>query len=812
MTWAATSIAKRSPPISTGSRPAVGPAELQGHLDGCAGCRAWYAAASRVTRLARLAPAEPMPDLAPAVLAALAPPRSLRRRLVAAARAALVVVAFVQALLAWSGALTGRDGMVTGHVAHEVGAWNLALAVAFLAAATRPRTAEALVAPVGVFVAVLAVSAVSDAVAGDLRAGRLATHLLVAAGLALLVTVARAHPLLPAVPPADGSVPRHRPPGAAPDRPGRGAGAGRTGATGLGKGRIGGVSLTLAPARRSAALLALLAGWAVLAVAGAAPALAHATVVSTDPADGSRLEAAPAKVSITFSEDVAVNSGFLKVVDADGEQVSQGEPAGTGREVSVPLRSGLGDGSYIVSYRIVSADSHPISGAFSFVVGDGPLVAASGAVIGGTTDPVVDVVFTVARWVAFAGVMLFGGLAFLVLCWPAGRTDPRARRLVWTGWGACAAGAVLGLLLEGPYAAGTGILDAFRPSLLSDTLATTYGRMLCARLVLLGVLAVLAVRLLRDQEEQPEKTRARDEDLAAIAGLGVLATYGGVGHAAAGSQPTLALLSDTTHLAAGSVWIGGLTMLAACLLPSRRTGELAEALPRFSRIALGAVAVLAVTGTYQAWREVAPLAALWTTEYGRLLLLKIIGFLTLVGLGNFSRQAVRRRYVTPVAHAMSTSDTAEIAESEEDRMLGRLRASVGFEVLIAAAVLAVTALLVSTAPARATYAKPFDATVQLASGGSAAVSVSPARAGTNSVQVTVLDSQGRPADAREVTMTAALPVEQIGPLPVTLNRTGTGVYSAPAAALPRPGTWELVLRVQVSEFDRDVAQVDVPVS
>ncbi len=585
-----------------------------------------------------------------------------------------------------------------------------------------------------------------------------------------------------------------------------------TSAIGPDAGRIGGVTRSRSARRRAAALLALLAGWAVLAVAGAAPALAHATLSTSDPADGSRLEAVPARVSVTFTEDVTVGSGFLKVVDGDGKEVSTGDLTSSGATVSIALQPGLGDGSYIISYRVVSADSHPIGGALSFVVGDGPLVAASGAVIGGTTDAVVDAVFTATRWVSFAGVMLFGGLAFLVLCWPAGRADPRARRLVWTGWGAATAGALLGLLLEGPYAAGTGILDAVDPSLLSATLSTTYGRMLCARLILLGVLAFLAVRLLRDQDALPEKSRARDEDLAAIAGLGVLATYGGVGHAAAASQPTLALLSDTTHLAAGAVWIGGLTVLLACLLPGRRTEELAAALPRFSRIALGAVAVLAVTGTYQAWREVSPLAALWSTEYGRLLMVKIAGFLVLVGLAYVSREAVRRRYVTPVVHAMSTADTTGLAESEEDRMVRRMRASVGLEVLIAAAVLAVTALLVSTAPAKATYVEPFEATVQLASGGSATVSVSPARAGSNAVRVTVQDAQGRPRDATQVTMTAALPAEQIGPLAVTLNRTGTGLYTSPAASLPRPGTWELVLRVQLSEFDRDVAQVDVPVT
>lgn len=201
-----------------GEPAGVGAAEAQDHLDRCTGCQAWYAAAARVTRLARLAPAEPVPDLATAVLAALPPEVVRPRRLPAAARTALVAVAFVQALLAWSGALTGRDPMVTGHVATEVGAWNLALAVAFLAAASRPRTAEALVAPVGAFVAVLAVAAVSDAVAGDLAGSRLGMHLLVATGLALLLVVARTQP---AAPPVGGTWPVGP---AVPDGPGGTAG------------------------------------------------------------------------------------------------------------------------------------------------------------------------------------------------------------------------------------------------------------------------------------------------------------------------------------------------------------------------------------------------------------------------------------------------------------------------------------------------------------------------------------------------------------------------------------------------------------
>jgi len=173
---------------------------LSGHLGGCSACREWFGQAARVTRLVRLAPAEPIPDLTPGVLAALPVSSPGRRRVFACARAALVAVAFLQTLLAWSGALAGQDDMATGHVAHEVGAWNLALAVAFLMVASRPKAADALIAPVAVFVTVLAVVAASDAAADDLALGRLLGHLLVGAGLVLLITIGRTAPPQPGTP------------------------------------------------------------------------------------------------------------------------------------------------------------------------------------------------------------------------------------------------------------------------------------------------------------------------------------------------------------------------------------------------------------------------------------------------------------------------------------------------------------------------------------------------------------------------------------------------------------------------------------
>ena len=172
-------------------------AELDGHLDGCAACTEWAARAGLVTRRARLAAAPAVPDLTATVLAAL--PRELpgvaaaaRSRLVGTGlRLALLVIGAAQAGLAWPALTSGRASMSAPvHMAHETGAWNLGLAVAFLAVAAAPRLAAGALPFLGTFTALLVTVTLADLRAGHVPADRAAVHLLLIAGLALVSTVA----------------------------------------------------------------------------------------------------------------------------------------------------------------------------------------------------------------------------------------------------------------------------------------------------------------------------------------------------------------------------------------------------------------------------------------------------------------------------------------------------------------------------------------------------------------------------------------------------------------------------------------------
>ncbi|WP_409332580.1 copper resistance protein CopC [Trujillonella humicola] len=592
------------------------------------------------------------------------------------------------------------------------------------------------------------------------------------------------------------------------------------------------------PGRSAALLVLLLAALLSAGVATAPPASAHASLVSTDPGEGARLPAVPDRVTLEFNEGVSLGAGYLRVLDSGGERVDTGDAGVDGGTVSVGLRDGLGDDGYLVTYRVISADSHPISGAFSFVVGDGSLVDASVAGAGDDTDPAVAVALPTGRWIGFAGLALAVGVpAMAALCWPGGWGSGLLRRLTAAGLAAVAVGAVLTFLAQGPYAAATGLGSAADPALLQATLDSELGVALLARLALTAGLALLLLPWLRRGETPAPQGLL----LGAVLATGLVVSTAAVGHPVAGPYPAIAVLAATAHVAAMALWLGGLVaLLAALLREGVPAGEMAGALPRFSRVAATSVTVLVVSGVVQSVREVGSPDALFSTGYGRLLLAKLAVVLLVLAaagvsrvwvqqrLGVRPRRAPRRGRVT--AHAFAAAEAGEApspevaraAAAREEQLAagaaaerGALRRSVLVELGLAAVVLALSAVLVGTPPARATAAQPVDVTVPLQSAageaGSVQISLDPATPGANVLHVYLFDEAGQLTQPQDIRVTLTERGQEIGPLAVDLQPAGPGHYIGDGTVVPSAGTWTLAVSVRLDEFTATTASTEFPV-
>ncbi|MEU9230044.1 copper resistance protein CopC [Streptomyces massasporeus] len=377
----------------------------------------------------------------------------------------------------------------------------------------------------------------------------------------------------------------------------------------------------------------------VLLLAGAAPASAHAALRGTDPDDGSVVKRAPRHVTLTFTESVGLLDDSFRVFGPDQRRVHTDEAThadGRSDTARVGLPGKLAQGTYTVAWRVVSADSHPVSGAFTFSVGK-PSATTGQIDTGPTEDPLTGGLHDAARYLAYlAAALLVGLAAFALLCRPAD-TSPLRKPLVAAWWTLLGSTVVL-LLLRAPYETGTGPAAAFDAAALGRTLTGRPGEALLARLVVLLLMAVFLIRLSRRRvlEERPA-VLAVGTALAAALGL----TWAAAEHASAGIQVPLAMTSSVLHLLATGVWLGG---LVALLLTLRRSvgDDLLEVVPRFSRIAFASVIVLAVTGIYQSWRGLGSLSALTGTSYGRLLLAKLAGVAVLLLVAGYSRRWTRR--------------------------------------------------------------------------------------------------------------------------------------------------------------------------
>jgi copper transport protein len=546
----------------------------------------------------------------------------------------------------------------------------------------------------------------------------------------------------------------------------------------------------LSAAVRRVAILAALA--VLFSLLLASPAAAHAELVSTIPANGAQLRRPPTEIQMRFTESVSLVVDGIRLVDNAGTTVATPDPTVDAQTLTWPMPPDLPEGPYIVTWRVVSADGHPISGAFAFGVGTAPATvpgsstgtgtpgATGGTLATAPTAPWPAVAIRLANYLAFA---LFTGVAaFVLLCAPDSTKDRRLQVLARGGIVGGAAAAVAGILVQGPYAAGVSMTRAFDTGLLQETLATQFGSAMTWRLVLYGVLGVLAWRL-------PRIMTGLGSWLVPACVAGTAVTIAAAGHAAASGLIDIGV--DTLHALTAGLWVGGLVALAAL----GRSVEL-RALRKFSTLAMASVLILIVTGTLNSLRHLTTVEQLWQTRYGLTLLIKLTLVAATLVAAMVSRWRVRQHLV-PVR-------------------------SVRIEASLTVTILVITALLSMTAPppqahgpaTRAGHHAGPSATEQVAEmslgeQGEAALAVSPATTAGSHLHLVLTDPNGRELPATGVTLKVANPGRNIAPIPVPMSLRD-GVWVA-HYRFPFPGTWKIVLTVDGVGPSAVVTSADVTI-
>jgi copper transport protein len=520
----------------------------------------------------------------------------------------------------------------------------------------------------------------------------------------------------------------------------------------------------------------------------ALPAWAHAQVDSTSPRDGEALDSPPAVVTITFNEAVSAPVGAVRVYDSTGARVDAGD-SGSGRspeEIRASLEPGLAAGTYVVTWRAVSDDGHPVKGAFVFQVGSGA-ASVSDTFISGLLDAGSDTFWAavagVVRWIGYVALLMAAGMALLAPRLVVATLRVYRRRALrgaaWTGILA----AIASVPLFAAESTGLGASAFASGAAMRDALTSSVGWAGLARVVGLAVVIGAAGTTLRAVP-------------ARIGGGIALGAELLTGHTRTQSPAAVIVPADLVHVVAAALWVGGLVMLVWALrdgtVGDREAGELTSA---FSGLAMWTVLSLTAAGVAMAWVTVRAPSALVGTAYGWMLLAKVAVVAVVVGVAAFNRRVL-------VPGAMQASGRS------------RLGRTVRYEVLGIVVVLALTSALVNLRPAAeaAGVTGPYSTYVPFGDGQLNLV-VDPNRAGDNEIHIYVLTAGGLPALTQgSATIEMSLPSKEIEPIVRELEFAGPGHFILGGPELALPGQWHIVIRLKTDAFTETVGEADIPVA
>lgn len=514
-------------------------------------------------------------------------------------------------------------------------------------------------------------------------------------------------------------------------------------------------------------------GLMVVGVLGASSgtASAHASLDSSDPAPSAVVDESPTAIRLEFSEPVAPAPGAVEVFDADGRSIRTGV-ARVGESTSsivVDDLPELSNGLYAVAWRVVSGDGHLVQGAYTFTVGSSITGNADvGALIGQVLSARdgaagVESLLVLVRWLSYLAVVV--ALGALIFHADAHVDRARLGVMTLTSLVVLAVSSFAHFVVQGVYLSAADWSSVFGADAWRETLSTRLGLGLVVRFALIAVLVLLVLAVPSSDEK-----RARDrvasswwQSSTALVAVAVLVTFAAGGHASAVPLAGVAVAVDVVHLAAIAIWIGGLVVV---LVAGRGRSEVVE---RLSRFAVVAAPVAVLTGLWQTWRIGGGLGDLTSTDWGRGMIVKITVVIVIVTLGGVARLAVRRRS-------------------------SGIRRLVIVEVMVAAAVLGVSAYVVGESPVVARTPAVFSTTLTQGST-IVGVTVTPGLVGNNEIHVVVTPPGGALDRIPSIEMRASSPDRDGSPLTVAVSDAGPNHFVGRVAFLEE-GTWllEIVLR------------------
>lgn len=506
-------------------------------------------------------------------------------------------------------------------------------------------------------------------------------------------------------------------------------------------------------------------------------ARSHASLLETRPASGMVLDEPPPMVSLRFSEPVSPVR--VQLLDGNGNPITLTQADSENNTLNYTAEFMPGDGQYLLSYRVLSMDAHPISGSVGFVVGDMPAPVVNALT---NADSTTLMLVRAVRSLYLISLLASIGLTlFPLLFLQPAALEALRRKWLWITCSIGIGAAIIGLGLWGVLLAELSPVDIFQSGVWTLANSTTLAK--STLLVVLG----LTMILLSTGYTAGLLTRLLSGGGALIAIVGLASS----GHAATANI----LLSPVfmLHTLMAGLWFGALWVLLP--LTSRGPDETTvQVLKQFSRRASIIVIVLLGCAAILGWYQLGSVSALFESDYGNWLLLKT-GLVSLVLI----LAALNRWRFTPalehgVPHARS-------------RLFGAIR----IEVAVMAIVIAVTTLLASTPPPdKIVYQKTYFANSTSDSALSVKVSITPAGTGPNTVELTFSEATASVAP-KEITLRWLNTASGIEPLAQTVTASDTGIYRMNNVDLLVRGEWQFRIEALIDDFTIRRFELTVPI-